>query len=353
MNVHEFFNNASNAVARNDAAALVIGRFGIVGLTICAIIGLIMLIIWLAQQCLPARPMNFEHFEDGDWDNKTFVPFLQEKLKSLNTLKKDLDSVANNVENAQDNLEGAKEDICTVTEEIHDNYVNARMSGVDPTIANEDKATQDKKLASRQARAEHGWKRKQANFSKTHGRSLVECFDDKVDTSSKASILAQISTTCDDMNDKIEDIKELGQSKEFQETITMFISITGSIEFTKPFLLNNATITGNNLSNIRDMPKPDVTATTDVSGAKATEGFADADPQKFFAMTYPDISNKYDATVSAATNMVSAAGNFLEAVKHIKGDAKDALTLSKKIKQTTQDLKDGKVTPAYLDEKPT
>lgn len=342
MNVADFFGKASEIVARNDGTALVIGRISMIVFGAVAIIVLLMLIMWLARQCIGARPRSFEHFEDASWETTAFVPFLQAKLTNLNTLKKSLGDMSDAVENTQDSLEGAKENICTVTENIHDTYVNAHMSGIDPTLAMADKVTQDKRLASRKARAERGWKRREAGFTAKHGLPLVECF---ANTSTVASLIVQIGTACDDITDTLANITELGKSPEFHDIITQFIAIEGNIQFTNPFLENNATITGNTVATIRDMPKPDVTA--------KTEGFdgGNPDPDTYYKNKYSSLAMKEATTIAAASEMITNGSKFLDAVQDLVARSKNALDVDKKTKAAMQELKNGKVTPAYMDEK--
>ena len=345
MNVAEFFGKASDVVARNDGAALVIGRLTMVLLGVFAVIALLMLIMWLAQQCIGARPQNFEHFEDS-WEATAFVPYLQDKLKGINELKKSLGSISDSVENAQDSLEGAKENICTVTEDIHDNYINAHMSGVDPNLASEPKDKQDKRLGSRKERAEKAWKRRQAEFKAKHGLPVVECFD--VDTSTSAALIVQIGTACDDINDTVANITELAKSPEFQDVITQVMAIEGSIQFTTPFLVNNATVTGNNVATIRNMPKPESTS-TDVSGAK-TEGFdGSLDPDTYYKNKYPELAAKEAKAVAAASSMISNASHFVDSVKNLVSRSKNSLDVNNKTKAKAVDLEKGKVNPAYMD----
>lgn len=347
MNVAEFFGKASDVVARNDGAALVIGRLTMVLLGVFAVIALLMLIIWLAQQCIGARPQNFEHFEDS-WETKLFVPYLQDKLKGINELKKSLNSISDSVENAQDDLEGAKENICTVTEDIHDNYINARMSGIDPNLVSEPKDKQDKRIGSRKERAEKSWKRRQAEFKAKRGFPVVECFD--VDTSTSATLIVQISTVCDDINDTVANITELSKSPEFQDVITRLMAIEGSIQFTTPFLVNNATVTGNNVATIRNIPKPE-NISTDVSSTK-TEGFdGSLDPDTYYKNKYPEVAAKEAAAVAAATTMISSASHFLDSVKNLVSRSKNSLDVNNKTKATSVELQKGNITPAYMDEK--
>ena len=343
MNVTEFFGKASDVVARNDGAALVIGRLTMVLLGVFAVISLLMLIMWLAQQCIGARPQNFEHFEDS-WEATAFVPYLQDKLKGINELKKSLGSISDSVENAQDSLEGAKENICTVTEDIHDNYINAHMSGVDPNLASEPKDKQEKRLGSRKERAEKAWKRRQAEFKAKHGLPVVECFD--VDTSASATLIVQIGKACDDINDTVANIMELAKTPEIQDVITQMMAIEGSIQFTTPFLVNNATVTGNNVSTIRNIPKP-----ADISGAEAKEGFdgGSLDPDTYYKNKYPDVAAKEAAAVAAATSMISNGSHFLDTIKDIVSRSKNSLDVDNKTKATSVDLQNGKITPAYMD----
>ena len=402
MNVTEFFGKASEVVARNDASALVIGRITMIVLGIVAIIGLLMIIIWLVNRCVGARPMNFEHYDNAptDWETTKYVPFLQAKLTYLTKMKTEIGKMSEVIYDVEDSLDAGKENICSATESIRDDYINARMSGIDPNLATESKETQAKRLAARKARAENDWKRRQATFKAKSHKNLVECFDAK--TSTSVSIIIQISTTCDDIMDTINNLNEFFRSPEFGDVITHYYAIEGSIEFTTPFIVNNAIIVGNNVSTIRNMPKPDVSAqtstgtttatasattvtpasktdtkasTTDTKDAPATadtttdakdasvtadasatantttEGFDDPDPELYYKTNNPDVAAKEASTIETASNFISGLPRFKGAIDMLVNKTKNSVDVIKKTKLTTKDLKDGKIMPAYLDKK--
>ena len=127
------------------------------GILIFVIIGLAFGLWWLAQQCTGYNAMSFEHFVDvsgakkidisGNEPPKTFVEFLNKViLKSLNDTKTNLMTANNRLDNIMEDLDTAKDNICDVLDDIQTNFVQSRMSNVDPMLAKQPKSEQDKKL---------------------------------------------------------------------------------------------------------------------------------------------------------------------------------------------------------------
>jgi hypothetical protein len=183
-----------------------------------------------------------------------------------------------------------------------------------------------------------------------HHATLVECF-----ANSEGSTLAQITTTCDDIEDILTNLQEQIQSSEIQEVVNLYFSIGSSVDFATPLLLNRAVVVSNNVSTIRDMPKPEV-KTTDVSGA-VKEGFEGKkeDREKFmlqFMTQSPDIYKKYKDSSERANNMIRDIGRFFEGLKILQKRTVDMKDINSKMKTANQNLKDGKITPTYMEEKP-
>jgi hypothetical protein len=156
-----------------------------------------------------------------------------------------------------EDLDTAKDNICDVLDDIQSNFVQSRMSGVDPMLAKQPKSEQDKKLAKRKERALKDWKRRKTVWSKRNNLTVVECFDN-AGSDSTAVAIVQINTTCDDIEDTLANLQEQINSPDIQEVVKLFYSVYGGVEFSNPFLMNTAVVVSNNVSTIRNMKKPDV-----------------------------------------------------------------------------------------------
>ena len=399
MNVEKNFflqgvTSAAKATVKNTVGSSSVPiRVFWLGILIFIIIGLAFGLWWLAQQCTGYNAMYFEHFEDasgakkpdisGNEPPKTFSEFLNKIiLKSLNDTKTNLMTTNNRLDDIMEDLDTAKDNICDVLDDIQTNFVQSRLSGVDPTLAKQLKSEQDKKLAIRQERALKDWKRRKAVWIKRNNLTVVECFD-TAGTDSTAAAIVQINTTCDDIEDILVNLQEQINSPDIQDVVKLYISVYGGVQFSTPFLMNTAVVISNNVSTIRNMPKPDVkptpAATEDKAAATtpaapaaeakpaapaeapaapaatpaAVEGFKDiGDFFITFTKSYPDVNKKYSDTVNQANSIIGQINHFITMVDALKKRTADAKALNKKLKQSNQDLKDGKVTPAYMDEKP-
>ena len=386
MNVEKNFffqgvTNVAKATLRNTVGSNSVPiRIFWLGILILLVIAFAFGVWWLAQRCTGYNPTSFEHFADlssaksttdisgGTPVPKTLGEYLQNFiLKNANDTKNALMKASNSLDDAMDGLNDAKENICSVLEDIQSNFVSSHLSGVDPALASEPKDIQDKKIASRQARAQKDWERRKKIWTARHHQPLLECFYDvsgatsgdlsgSVDPVSMA--ISQINSTCDDINDILTDLQDQIQSPDVQAVIQMVLSTDGSINFATPFMNNTAMIVVNNASIIRNMPKPNVVST--VSAGKnttTTEGFDNMSDavttfNNQFKSNYPDVSQKYTTSTSQASSLTADISRFLDTVANLQKRAKDASDMNKKIKKTQQDIKDGKITPAFMDDKP-
>ena len=210
MNVEKNFflqgvTSAAKATVRNTVGSSSVPiRIFWLGILIFIIIGLAFGLWWLAQQCTGYNAMYFEHFKDvsgatktdvsgakktdisgakkidmsGNEPPKTFPEFLNKViLKSLNDTKTNLMTANNRLDDIMEDLDTAKDNICDVLDDIQTNFVQSRMSGIDPTLAKQPKSEQDKKLAIRKERALKDWKRRKTVWTKRNYFTVVECFE--------------------------------------------------------------------------------------------------------------------------------------------------------------------------------
>lgn len=345
------------------------------GILIFIIIGLAFGLWWLAQQCTGYNAMSFEHFADASGATKTDISgsktppppqtladFLNQViLKNVNDTKTNLMMANNRLDDIMGDLDSAKDNICGVLDDIQNNFVQSRLSGVDPMLAKQPPEEQAKKLAIRKERALKDWKRRKDVWTKRHNEPIVECFD-AAGADPVAAAIVQINTVCDDVADTLANLQEQIHSPEIQDVVKSYFSIHGGLQFSTPFLMNTAVVISNNVSTIRNMPKPDVTPETKPAekeekpagtAAPTTEGFEDiGNFMKIFIMSYPDVNKKYNDTVNQANNMTRQINQFITVVDDLKKRTADAKALNTKMNKSNQDLKDGKVTPAYMDDKP-
>ena len=73
---------------------------------------------------------------------------------------------------------------------------------------------------------------------------------------------------------------------------------------------------------------------------------------KAFTTYYPDLNKKYNDTVNQAAGTTVQINNFISMVEALKKQTADAKAFNIKMKKLNKDLIDGKITPAYLDDKP-
>jgi DNA-binding ferritin-like protein len=405
MNVEKNFflqgvTSAAKATVRNTVGSSSVPiRIFWLGILIFIIIGLAFGLWWLAQQCTGYNAMYFEHFADasgetktdvsgakkidmsGNEPPKTFAEFLNKViLKNLNDTKTNLMTANNRLDDIMEDLDTAKDNICDVLDDIQTNFVQSRLSGVDPTLAKQPKSEQDKKLAIRKERALKDWKRRKTIWTKRNYLPVVECFN-TTGSDSTAVAIVQINTTCDDIEDTLANLQEQINSPDIQDVVKLFNSVYGGVQFSTPFLMNTAVVVSNNVSTIRNMAKPDVkpdappAATEDKAAAATpeaaakpaateatpatpaaeptTEGFADiVGFMNTFTTSYSDVHKKYNDTINQASSVTRQINSFITMVDDLKKRTADSKELNKKIKKANKELKDGKVTPAYMDEKP-
>jgi hypothetical protein len=137
------------------------------------------------------------------------------------------------------------------------------------------------------------------------------------------------------------------ETKATGDTTTETKPSSGATTDTKP--ASDATDTKDasaNADTTTDTKDASATATT-----TTTEGFDDPDPDLYYKANNPDVYAKEASTIATATHFISMTGHFKGAIEMLVNKTKNSVDVIKKTKLTTKDLKDGKITPAYLDKK--